>query len=304
MRLRHGVTVEQAIQALGEIIQESLQPRDIGADVQGNVAVRAQVPVRLNGYLNWVYGAQARLRCIFADTELEDSLLARAYWHVSMSSIPPSPELGRLVDEELIFQAGHPGLPGDHGGRLGEAADGLRALRGLADRPGRICVPDTNALLHYTRFDQLPWPQRIGQPVVRLIVPLAVIDELDKKKYARREEFQQRARELLALIDRYETAAPDAYAKLREGVTFEVLPDEPGHFRAASADQEILERCEFLTQVTGSPVTLVTGDSGVRIDARARGIDVIKLGEEDLLPRLRTPQQSDATQSGEEANTA
>ena len=65
-------------------------------------------------------------------------------------------------------------------------------------------MPDTNALLHYTRFDQLPWRARVGQPAVRLIIPLAIIDELDNKKYARREEFQQRAREMLALIDRYE----------------------------------------------------------------------------------------------------
>jgi rRNA-processing protein FCF1 len=297
MRLRHGMTVEQAIQALAQIIQESLQPRNIATQPP-------DLRVKLNSYLNWVNSAQARLRSVFADTELEDLLLARAYWHVSMSSIPPSPELGRLVDEELIFQAGHPGVIGDGGGRLGDAADRLRGLRRLADRPGRICVPDTNALLHYTRFDQLPWPQRIGQVVVRLIVPLAVVDELDNKKYARREEFQQRARELLTLIDRYETAAPDAYAQLRQGVTFEVLPDEPGHVRAASTDQEILERCEFLTQVTGSPVTLVTGDSGVRINARARGVDnVIKLGEEDLLSRLRAPQQPDATPSAEEANT-
>lgn len=294
MRLRHGVTVEQATVALGEIIRESLQPR--------NIAV-PELRVKLNGYLTWVYGAQIRLRSIFADSELEDSLLARAYWHVAMSSIPPSPDLGRLVDEELIFQAGSPGVPGDQGGRIGEAADRLRALRRLADRPGRICVPDTNALLHYTRFDQLPWPERTGQPVVRVVVPLAVIDELDSKKYARREEFQQRARELLTLIDRYETAAPDAYTQLRMGVTFEVLSDEPGHFREASTDQEILGRCEFLAQVTGSPVTLVTGDSGVRINARARGIDVIKLGEQDLLPRLRTPEQVGAAPSAAEAIT-
>lgn len=69
-----------------------------------------------------------------------------------------------------------------------------------------------------------------------MIIPLAIIDELDNKKYVRREEFQQRAREMLALIDRYETAAPDAYVPLQEGVTFEILPDEPGHFRAASTD--------------------------------------------------------------------
>jgi hypothetical protein len=281
MRLRHGVTVEQAIQALGEIITESQQPR--------NIRQPSDLRIKLNSYLNWIYGAQIRLRSIFADTELEDSLLARAYWHVSMASIPPSPELGRLVDEELIFQAGHPGVPGDRSGRLGEVMDQLRGWRRLANRGGRICVPDTNALLHYTRFDQLPWRERIGQPVVRLVVPLAVIDELDNKKYARREEFQQRARELLILIDRYETAAPDAHVQLHEGVTFEVLPDERGHFRAPSTDQEILERCEFLAQVTGSAVTLVTGDSGVRINARARDIEVTKLGEEDLLPRFRAP---------------
>jgi hypothetical protein len=283
MHLRRGVTVEQAIQGLSEIIMESQQPRNIGQP--------AELRLKLNIYLNWVYGAQTRLRLLFSDTELEDSLLARAYWHVSMSSVPPSPELGRLVGEELVFQAGNPGIPGDTGGRLGEAVGRLRQWRKLAEREGTICVPDTNALLHYTRFDQLPWRERVGQPAVRLVIPLAIIDELDNKKYARREEFQQRAREMLALIDRYETAAPDAYVPLQEGVTFEILPDEPGHFRAASTDQEMLERCEFLTQVTGTPAVLVTGDSGVRINARAGDIEVIKLGEDDLLPRFRSSQQ-------------
>ena len=61
MRLRHGVTVEQAIEALGEIIQESSQPRNIGVP---------DLRVKLNGYLNWAYGAQVRLRSIFADSRL------------------------------------------------------------------------------------------------------------------------------------------------------------------------------------------------------------------------------------------
>jgi hypothetical protein len=105
--------------------------------------------------------------------------------------------------------------------------------------------------------------------------------------------------ELLSLIDRYETAAPDGYAQLQEGVTFEVLPDELGHLRAPSTDQEILGRCEFLAQVTGSPVTLVTGDSGVRINARARGLEVLKLGEEDLLPKFTAPPRTQTAQSDE-----
>jgi rRNA-processing protein FCF1 len=288
MRLRQGVTVEQAVQVLEQIIGESAQPRS---------STVPDLRVKQNAYLDWVYGAQTRLRAIFADLEVEDSLLARAYWHVSMASVPPAPELGRLVDEELIYQAGQPDINGDPGGRLGEVANQFRALSRLAGRPGSIHVPDTNALLHYTRFDQLPWRERTGQPAVRLVVPLVVIDELDNKKYARREEFQQRARELLTLIDRYETAAQDAYAQLGDGVTFEVLADEPGHIRAASNDQEILERCELLAQATAAPVALVTGDSGVRINARVRNVEVVKLGDQDLLPRLRAAQQTEAAQA-------
>ena len=39
-------------------------------------------------------------------------------------------------------------------------------------------------------------------------------------------------------------------------------------------------------------MTPVSGDSRARIHARARDIEVIKLGEQDLLPRFRTPPQA------------
>ena len=127
-------------------------------------------------------------------------------------------------------------------------------------------------------------------PLVRLVIPLVVIDEFDSKKYARRGEFMDRAQQLLTLIDRFAEQSADGYAKVREGVTVEVLPDEEGHFRASSNDQEILERCDLLNQIAGGPVTLITGDSGVRINARARGIEVFKLSHDDLLPRYKTPE--------------
>lgn len=278
MRLRHGVTVEQAISALDEVIRRSNDPRTFGLH---------EVESKLNQYLTWVNAPQVQFRAVFADTELEDLVLSRGYWHLATATIPSYPrELGRLIDDELIFQAGYPGVPGDRGGRLGEVASRLRTLRRIAGRVGEICVPDTNALMHYTRFDRLDWRARLKMDTVRLVIPLAVVDELDGKKYARRDEFQQRAGELLTLIDRYETSAPDAYVELREGVTFEVLPDEEGHVRALGTDQEILARCEFLHQVTGLGARLITGDSGARINARARGIDVYKLPVEELLPRF------------------
>lgn len=291
MRLRRGVTVEQAVKALEGQISDSQQ---VSAQNASGAEVKRQT------YLNWVSTTQKHLRTIFADTELEDSLLGRGYWHIcSLSSQSSEKLLNRLIGEELVFQVGYPGIHSDPGGRIGEVAAGLRGLLRLSSRPGRICVADTNALLHYIWFDQLPWAERMQVQQVRLIVPLAVIDELDAKKYARRAEFQQRARELLTRIDRYVTASPpDGYSPLREGVTVEILPDEPGHLRAQGNDQEILERCEFLQQVTGHLVTLITGDSGMRINAQNRDIAVLKLLDDDLLPRYRQQEEAPREPAG------
>ena len=229
---------------------------------------------------------EVRLQEIFSDAGIEDPVLGRGYWHICSASSSDEKLMSRLVREELRFQAGYPGIPNDSGGRLGEVRTRLRALTRLGERPGRICVPDTNALLHYTRFDQLPWAKRLQTAPIRLVIPIAVVDELDAKKYARREEFQQRARELLTLIDGYVTASPpDGYSRLQQHVTVEILPDEVGHLRAVGNDQEILDRRELLHQATGNQITLITGDSGMRISAQARGIDVLKLSDGDLLPR-------------------
>jgi hypothetical protein len=286
MRLRFGVTVEQAVVTLTSAISDS-----------SRVATSITHPEqKRDAYLDWVDTTLQRLRTVFSDMELEDSLLGRGYWHICALPLqsgqgpgartPSELILSRLINEELVFQAGHFGVPGDPQGRIGDAVTRLRALTPPGSRPGRIYVVDTNALLHYTRFDRLPWTERLPGFPVRLIIPIVVVDELDAKKYARREEFQQRARELLTLIDGYVTASPpDGYANLANGVTVEVLPDEPGHLRMPDNDQQILERCEFLHQVTGHPATLVTGDSGMRIQAQSRNIDVFKLSDPDLLPR-------------------
>jgi PIN domain-containing protein len=153
----------------------------------------------------------------------------------------------------------------------------------LANRPGRICVLDTSAVLHYTRLDELAWAQRVRDVPLRLIMPVAVVRELDRMNHASRQEFQHRAREILTLLETYvSTTPPDGYTTVRDGVTIEILPDEPGHVRAPSTDLEILDRCAMLCSLTGKPVTIITGDTAMRINALARGIDIIKLPDEDL----------------------
>src|SRR5262245_8817600 len=120
MRIRHGQTVGAAITALDEIINSSQPPRNVSADEPLN---------RLWQYLNWIDTAQLRLRRVFADREVEDSLLSRGYWHIVTTPIPVTNVLSGMIRDELVFQAGNPGINGDSGGRLGEFASLLRRLR-------------------------------------------------------------------------------------------------------------------------------------------------------------------------------
>lgn len=277
MRLRHNVTAAEAVRALEACIQGSQQASAHGIN---------DPDTRRHLYLNWVNTSQQQLRAIFSDYELQDSLLSRGYWKIcALSPEPLSHLLQRLINEELEFQVGHPG-DGPPTGRLGEAIVTLQALIDQSERPGKICVLDTNSLLHYTWFDQIPWAARMNASAVRLVIPLTVIDELDAKKYARLEKFQQRARELLTRIDGYLTASPpDGYANIGNNTTIEILAHELGHRTPQDNDSDILNQCEFLSQLTSQPVTLVTGDSGMRIRAQTAGLGVFELTDDDLLPR-------------------
>src|SRR5207244_6580841 len=97
MRIRHGMRVATAIKALAEIVQESQGPYSAGFE---------SPDLKLNFYLNWVDDAQRKLRTIFADSELEDSLLGRGYWHIC-GVVANYQTLGRLINEEIVAQVGY-----------------------------------------------------------------------------------------------------------------------------------------------------------------------------------------------------
>jgi len=298
MKLRPGVTISTAIEQVKRAIANADTVKNALGNLHANgyqtVSARPDFQQVQHSYLYWAESSVEGLGQVFSDTELIDSILGVAYWNIAGYQGSVS-ILSRLIDEELIRQVGRYGVPNDPShSRLGEAVKELEQLLSLSDRPGSICVPDTNALMHYTRFDQMLWPQRLGLDSVRLVIPLAVVVEIDNKKYARRGEFWDRARDLLALIDGYADGSPDGYAAVREGVTVEILSDEPGHVRLGDTDQEVLDRCDLLHAATGQPVTLITGDSAARIYARVNGHQVFKLSRDDLLARYK-PELEQAT---------
>jgi predicted ribonuclease YlaK len=100
-----------------------------------------------------------------------------------------------------------------------------------------------------------------------------VLEELEAKKYARRDDFRRRAESVLRALDKFLDQAATGPVKVRPGVTLEIPPDLPyllGGQRSSDRDQdgEILADCRFLQQAMGRPVTIVTPDRAMRVRAR------------------------------------
>ena len=118
----------------------------------------------------------------------------------------------------------------------------------------------------------MAWREVVGQESVRLVIPLRVIEELDEKKYSASDKLRARARERL----------PKLYALVGAGGAPEPLNDgngtievfiEPGpRTRPADADTEILETAHDLRRLSGQAVTIVTGDTAMRLRAEAEGL--------------------------------
>lgn len=112
--------------------------------------------------------------------------------------------------------------------------------------------------------------------LVRVAVPMTVVDEMDRLKEARVSAHARwRARYGLAVLDRLLTGP----AKLAS-VEVEVLPDPSGHVRLPDEDDEIVDRTLALGTMAAGPVTLVTYDTGMALRAKIAGVPCMKLPKE------------------------
>jgi hypothetical protein len=139
-----------------------------------------------------------------------------------------------------------------------------------ASAPGDPAVIDTNILLEFMPPAQIDWRSLLATASVRLVIPLRVIEELDVLKYDRRRtERADRARRILPQLG---AALGDggAPSPLRDGTTIEVLSGPGPRDRATDADEELLHTCQELEQFGDRSVTLISGDTAIRL--RAQGL--------------------------------
>jgi predicted ribonuclease YlaK len=130
-----------------------------------------------------------------------------------------------------------------------------------------------------------------GEGPVHILVPILVVDELDRLKESRDKEFRWRAGYTLAVLNRLVGAATGA-AVLKAAdrtalehatggplgvVTVEIVLDPPGHVRLPLDDDEIIDRAVASAGLAARPITLITYDTGQSMRARHAGLDAIKL---------------------------
>jgi hypothetical protein len=161
-------------------------------------------------------------------------------------------------------------------------------------RLGTFIVPDSSFYIHHQeKLEEADFALLVGtrgEPI-HVLVPIVVIDELDKLKESRVDKHVRwRAGYTLAVLDRVFASgvaparlrAEDSSA-LRSGgiprgeVTIELLFDPPGHVRLPINDDEIIDRCLAAQPLAACDVVLITYDTGQSTRARAAGLQVKKL---------------------------
>jgi hypothetical protein len=269
MRLRPGQTAQQAIRQLNDLAER-------GARFEG---ATGQPLLVQNDYLVWTENAEMVLARFFVEPDLASELRTTRYWHIrTMPNMPVRPY--PLIGAEAAFQTA----------KLLETADRLAEFVKLAGQPGAVLLLDTNTFMHCTQFPDVDWRTEFNEDMVRLVVPLIVLDELDDKTFSGNSRLAKRADKVLRQFDRFmEAIVRDGFATVREKVTIEVLADEDGHRRRGNNDTELLDRAEFLQQVIEQPVTIVTTDRGMRVRAGARDIVVKPMPEYLRLPLSEDP---------------
>lgn len=258
-----GVQPAQAVEALTSRI---LTAKNLAGAVSRGVITPEADGVYLErhqaDYLHWAEATEDQLGNVTHDADVLALPYSLAHNEIRQLT-PSSPRAIAFIDSEISRQV--------------RALEALRddlelRLRRACATGGAIAVLDTNVLLHHQLPDSVAWREVIGEESVRVVIPLRVIEELDEKKYSASDKLRARVRERLPKL--YAMVGSGGVPKpLKDGHgTIEVFIEPGPRRRPADADTEILETARDLRRLSGQAVTIVTGDTGMRLRAEAESI--------------------------------
>ncbi|RDI31857.1 PIN domain-containing protein [Lentzea flaviverrucosa] len=265
MRLKQGVTAPAAADTLGRVLT-----------ALGNLRGHRNDPA--TAYLRWAGDAERQLQQLFVEPDLAQGVRSARYVAILNLRGAAASDMSLMpLYQEIEHQYA----------ALSEVQQQLARLLDLARRPGDlILVYDTNSLMHYQPPNRITWSRLFDAPgLVRLVVPLCVIAELDEKGHTGSAAMAKRARAASrALREITDAVAAGRAAKLVHpdtgavlGATLEVLLEERGHRRLPQVDDELVDQAVVLAGLSGTPVRLLTHDLNLGLRARAAGVDAVEL---------------------------
>lgn len=180
MLLRPGTTCAEAIVLLDRLTEQGLTalqnaiPHHFDGIVVGLPDNWEQEISRVVGdYDRWTLQAATDLLDAFADGSVAARLRGERYSAIVHSQFTHPRRWTLLINTELQEVRTH----------FMELANELRRMQERFTRHGvRSVVLNTNDLLHYVRFDKIPWQRLFGRGT-SVMIPHVVIDEIDKKSY-------------------------------------------------------------------------------------------------------------------------
>lgn len=237
-------------------------------DAQNARSNAADQPVER--YLSFVHTSTEQLRYIVRPDSLDRLLLTKRYWAI-LGMDPRTQAARELASIEMV----------DSIERFAVATRSLQADWARWEYAGALLVPDTNVFLHALgdTIAATDWrglvPALPSGAVVTVVIPIAVIDQLDRTKHDR---YRVKASKTLNELDGLLSGTLTAQLSSDQNLT--VLVSELEHVPLTDTDSEIIDRALTL-QSRSSRVVLLTGDSAMTFRARQVSLTYEKLATPD-----------------------
>ncbi|GGQ94657.1 PIN domain-containing protein [Kitasatospora griseola] len=243
-------------------------------------------------YLEWVSDSIYSLEGVVSPADLDRLILTRRHDQL----LAGAADLGAAHMMRVTYQLVQLELS-QRSRALKAAVDDLQASIRKWDRWESfdyVLVFDTSVFIqHPDKLEEIKFHSLLGAPCSSycLIMPMVVIDELDRLKEASKQHVRWRARHSLQVIDSIFEGSHSTTAVLHgqsdeerlanrnpeQRVTVELLVDSPQHVRLPDADDEIVDRTLAVQPLVGERVTLVTYDTGLASRARIAKLPYKKL---------------------------
>jgi hypothetical protein len=237
--------------------------KKLGLDVLNVRGSGAMAEELFRQYRQWAHNAAGQLTSYVAAEDVTRMVLTRRYWELTAAPAP----LIELIHVELD----------DRIAMFSSETETFEADIERWSRVGVFVVADTSVYIEASdKIEILDFRPLLGvrEEPIHLVVPIAVVDELEGLKRHRDKHIRWRAGYSLAVLeDRLPSGTgagrvqEEDFTPLKEGgipkgeVTTEVLFDPPSHVRLPIADDEIVARAVAVKTVSNRDVRLLTFDT-------------------------------------------